>query len=323
MAPRHLAWINLGLIFSFAGGLAYRSSAADEPRRPANPAGIGVPFDFSQMMKGILGEETEADRKVLERIAVPWDEEKKYGGQAASAFLDELAQQGISATDRGADAEYLRQLVNLIRPQMKNAARYKQIKVHVADSKRTDARSFPGGTLIFFRGILDFAESEAALVGVVGHELSHLDHGHQLNTIRRIKLAQRQFAGGNAGNFEQFMKGGLGLARGFAKPFRPEEEAEADRDGVTWMLKAGYDPRELAALFLRLHNRAQQNPDRGPNLAALPGFDFFRTHPAPVDRHDSVLKLFQQSRRDPQIPLYVGRSNLAQRVPRDVQRFDE
>ena len=39
----------------------------------------------------------------------------------------------------------------------------------------------PGGTLIFFRGILDFAGSEAALVGVIGHELSHLDHGHQLN----------------------------------------------------------------------------------------------------------------------------------------------
>ena len=35
--------------------------------------------------------------------------------------------------------------------------------------------------------------------------------------------------------------------------FRPEDEAEADRDGAAWAYRAGYDPREMAALFYTLH----------------------------------------------------------------------
>jgi hypothetical protein len=39
--------------------------------------------------------------------------------------------------------------------------------------------------LVFFRGFLETAGNEAAVVGIVGHELSHLDRGHHLWRIPR------------------------------------------------------------------------------------------------------------------------------------------
>jgi len=84
---------------------------------------------------------------------------------------------------RGKDVDYLRRLVETIRPLLTRADRYREITIYLADSPRCDARSLPGGTLVFFQGLLNSAESEAALVGVVGHELSHLEHNHPLVQI--------------------------------------------------------------------------------------------------------------------------------------------
>ena len=51
-----------------------------------------------------------------------------------------------------------------------------------------DAFSVPGGDLLFSQGLLETAGNEAALMGVVCHELAHLDRGHQLLELRRAKL---------------------------------------------------------------------------------------------------------------------------------------
>ena len=66
-----------------------------------------------------------------------------------------------------------------------------RFEVFWADSKETDARAFPGGSIVVMRGLVEFAQSEAALVGVLAHELSHIDHGHQLRQARAMKLAKR------------------------------------------------------------------------------------------------------------------------------------
>ena len=69
---------------------------------------------------------------------------------------------------------------------MNHARRYRQVQVYVADSSEVDAQSIPGGCLVFHRGLLDVAESEAARVGIIGHELSHLDRRHQLKPIQQM-----------------------------------------------------------------------------------------------------------------------------------------
>ena len=114
---------------------------------------------------------------------------------AVRANLAEMKRIDVRVVSRGKDVNYLHDLVEAIRPHMRNARRYHSINIYLADSPRCDARSFAVGTLVFYRGLLDQADSEAALVGIVGHELSHLDRGHLLLPLRRIKLAQQTFSG--------------------------------------------------------------------------------------------------------------------------------
>ncbi len=284
---------------------------------PTTAQGQQPPFPFSdpqKMFEQFFGAAPQEDRAELDKIEISARDEAQLGERASREYLAELRRQGIKVVTRGDEVEYLRTLIDQVRPKMEHAARYKTIQVHVAESEKTDARSFPGGTLIFYRGLLEFAENEAALVGVIGHELSHLDHGHQLFDAKRMKLMQSTFAGTNGFSPDQFFRNGQMLMRSFSKPFRPEDESEADDDGATWAYELGYDPREMANLFLRLHER-----DRG----AKPGLpSFLLTHPYHLDRYEALTERFQELQATtPKDRLYIGTENLARRVPRSVKEF--
>ncbi len=283
----------------------------------AKPPPAFSTFDPAAMFERMFGAQSTQQREKLAKIPISWTEEQRFGAQAAKAFLESLRQHGIKVLARGRDVDYLQQLIQVIRPRMKNAQRYRHIKVYVADSDDTDARCFPGGTIVVFRGMLEFAGSEAAMVGVLGHELSHLDHGHQLTNLRAMKLAQQTFRPGPHGvNFAEMMNNGFALVRLFAHPFRPEDEMVADRDGAMWAYQTGYDPREMANLFLRLHRRDRGRGDQVPM--------FLRTHPYRMERYKMVMRLYQQLQaQDPKTNLYIGRTNLKRRIPRAEHRFKD
>jgi predicted Zn-dependent protease len=268
-------------------------------------------FDFDKFFDSMFGEQTAQQKRALEQVEIAWQDEEQFGRKAADNFLAELRRQNIRVVSRGKEIEYLRKLVALIRPQMHHADRYRSITVLLAESPETDARCFPGGTLVLFRGMLEAAQNEATLVGVIGHELSHIDHGHQLRYLKSMKLTQRTFtSGGMPADPGNMMDNAMLLTSLFARPFRPEDETEADMDGATWTYRAGYDPRELAKLFLRFE---QRNGGKNKNVPA-----FFRTHPYNRQRYDAVRKRYEElMRTEPRADLSVGRRNVWDRVPRD------
>ncbi|HEY2250482.1 MAG TPA: M48 family metallopeptidase [Planctomycetaceae bacterium] len=274
----------------------------------------GNPEAFFEQM---FGKSTPEEEKLLADIDVPFKEEREFGRQQVEAFKEQLQEQGLRVVGKGKDVDYLKKLVDTVKPFMKNAKRYQKITVYVVDSPRVDARSFPGGTLFFYKGLLTFADNEAALVGIVGHELSHLDHGHQLLPLKKGKIIERTAAAGaEAFNPQKFFAAGTTMMRLMGRPFRPEDEAAADRDGAVWAYRAGYDPREMARLFDRLHKR-----DNDPKL---PFGSFFRTHPYSDDRCEAIMKQYDELQQaDPHDALYRGKKNLAQRIARSQQEFAE
>jgi predicted Zn-dependent protease len=151
----------------------------------------------------------------------------------------------------------------------------------------------------------------------VGHELSHLDRGHLLVPLKRGRIMERKLADGAAGfDPQKFLTTGTSMMRLLGRPFRPEDEAEADRDGAAWAYRAGYDPREMAGLFARLHQR-----DNDPKI---PFASFFRTHPYSDDRSNAILRQYDELQAaDPREKLYRGKENLARRIPKSQQEFPE
>ncbi len=299
------------LVVIIAALLAVPPAASAQRKRPDAPFPFSDPEKFFEQF---FGTQTEAERRAIDRIAVSARDEQQYGNGVLRNFLDELRRRGIRVSSEGRDVEYVQQLVAVVARQMNNKRRYDGIRVYVAESDDTDAFAFPGGSLIVFRGMLDVARSEAALVGVIGHELSHIDRQHQLYDLRRIKYAQQTFGGESRLSFEQFMQSGMLMMKSFMRPFRPEDELQADRDGATWAYRAGYDPRETAELFARLARR-----ERGPQA---PGF--LRSHPYHRDRYRAVMQLYAQLQKaEPRDELYVGIENLRQRIPRARREFAE
>ena len=152
-----------------------------------------VPFPpqtFDDFFDELLPPLTDQERQRLASIPISVREERQLGQQAIEFLLRSFEQQNVSVERKGKDVEYLSALIRVIQPQLKQAKRYRDWNVYVVDSPVTEARCFPGGHLVFYRGLLDHVENEAALVGVVAHELSHLERGHMLLRLRAWKDAQ-------------------------------------------------------------------------------------------------------------------------------------
>ena len=267
------------------------------------------PFtDPTWMFEEMFGEDRPEDRAALEKIEISISEERQLGQKMVQDALEWMKSSEIPIEKDGRDVEYLQSLVETLQPFMKQQQRYKKIRVLVAGSPRIDARSFPGGTLIFFEGLLEAVENEAALIGIVGHELSHLDRGHQLFPIKRMKLIEKSLS--TPGSGMQFMPG-QAMAKLWSRPFRPEDERDADWDGVAWSYAAGYDPRELAKLF------GKQGETSG-SKTGTPWATFYRSHPDNHERQDAIIKQFGQlhKKKTKAQPLFIGRDNLIQRKSR-------
>jgi len=124
--------------------------------------------------------------------------------------------------------------------------------------KEINAFALPGGPMFVNRGMFDAAASEAEVVGVMAHELSHvlLRHGTANATKAQnpwLQLGQIAGAvggavvGGEAGSaIAQGSQFGLGT---LLLRYSRDYEKQADLLGAQIMARAGYDPRALAHMF--------------------------------------------------------------------------
>lgn len=262
--------------------------------------------ESSRFMPGFFSELPEDERIRLEQVNVGEAEEARYGKQVLDGYLDSVQKHGKEVISRGKDVDYLRQLAATIRPFMKNHQQYRQLDIRVVKTEATDAYSIPGGHLIFTSGLLDTISSEAALVGVIGHELAHIDHGHQLLPLKQSKRSNERL---------DFRSGMLAIAI-MARPFRAEYESEADADAVNWMLRAGYDARELAHMLAQWQQRQDLQV---PWIQMIP--TFVRSHPDPGKRALAILERSENLSRNFPNATYIGRKNLQLRIPRSEREF--
>ncbi len=106
---------------------------------------------------------------------------------------------------------------------------------------------------------------------------------------------------------EKFFETGSVMMRAWLRPFRSDQEKVADLDGARWSYQAGYDCREMARLFLRLHERSE-------NLK-LPIPEFFRSHPDSLDRYQYIMEEYKRLQAEkPNDHLRIGKEDLLRRT---------
>lgn len=280
------------------------------------PGFVGPLNDSMDRMFRQWATETPEERRRLEAIEISEAEEKRIGAERLEWLRRDLENRRLALLTEGTDVDYLRSLVKRLLPHLRHRNRYRDIQLYVVTSDDTEAGSLPGGYIVVTRGLLEFAPSEAAMVGVLAHELAHIDRAHQLDDVRRMKSMEQALQSGVSGP-QDFATIGMSFAKRFARPFRPEQETEADSDATLWTWQAGYDPRQMADLFDRLHERDRSRGN-------VPAPSFLRSHPYHWERSQAIRQetdaLIKRQRRR---KLYVGRTNLVRRIPRSEQSFAE
>lgn len=144
-------------------------------------------------------------------------------------------------------------------------------------SQQPNAFVLPGGRMGVTTGLLALVRNDDQLATVIGHEAAHVVARHAAERYSQTALAQTglQVATGVAGDYGQAVGalGGIGAQVGVLLPFSRRHELEADRIGVDYMQRAGYNPREALALWRLM---AQQGGASAPEFAS--------THPSDSTR---------------------------------------
>jgi hypothetical protein len=208
-------------------------------------------------------------------------EDVQLGRQAAAEVQRQLPLLNDSQV-RSTVASIGHRLVNAIPNKLRHSEfRY---TFNVVNVREINAFALPGGPTFVNRGILQTAEDEGQIAGVLAHEISHVALRH--GTAQATKATKYQF-GAIAGAILGSIIGGVpgavvsqgtqfGLGTAFLR-FSREYERQADLLGAQIMARAGYDPREMADMF-RIIER--ESGSGGP--------EWLSDHPNPGNRYDAI-----------------------------------
>lgn len=174
-------------------------------------------------------------------------------------------------------------------------------KWEVVVFKRSEANAFasPPGKIGVFTGILPITNTQDKLAAVLGHEIGHVLARHaneRLSTALPLQIALSVASGFVPGGVqgEKIMNLlGMGTKLGVILPNSRADETEADRLGLRLMARAGFDPREAAALWRAMAKAGGARP-----------LEFLSTHPAPKTRIATLQK---------EIPLFIPVAEEARR----------
>jgi beta-barrel assembly-enhancing protease len=188
----------------------------------------------------------------------------------------------------------------------------------VLDSDSPNAFACPGGYILLTRGVIQNAENEAEIGAILGHETAHVGKQHMFKTLKSMNKADLDKAEAEAASrkrpdrysrtrarpvptatesgsaLAKFMTtasgGGLGILQAakagmglmLEKGLDKEMEFEADREGVKYAIRAGYEPKALDSFLARLALTKKKNNDKTVMDV---------THPSIPDRRAAIAKV--------------------------------
>ena len=195
---------------------------------------------------------------------------------ATSAWTD-LKRQERTTSDPRYVSRVARVAPKIIQASGGNPAEW---EVQVFASDQLNAFALPGGKIGFYTGILDLMDNDDQIAAVMGHEVAHVNYNHSGERYSQSTLAQTglsvaqvatsgsQYGGQIAGLL------GLGAQFGVILPFSRKHELEADKFGLRYMHRAGYDANEAVRFWTKMS--AAKGGGGPPELLS--------THPADTTR---------------------------------------
>lgn len=212
--------------------------------------------------------------------------------QQHPAVVEEFG--GAETGARGAYVENIGRRVAVFSGINPNAYRFTTL-----NSAVENAFAVPGGYIYITRQLMGLMNDEAELAFVLGHETGHVAANH---AQARQTAAQRNSIGGILGTIlGSVIGGGLGSVIGQLAQtqstlstlrFSRSQEYDADRLGINYLVRAGYDPAASATMLAALGRAtALEARVQGQDNRSTP--EWASTHPLSENR---VAQASQMSR---------------------------
>ncbi|HVW25679.1 MAG TPA: M48 family metallopeptidase [Polyangiaceae bacterium] len=226
--------------------------------RRAIMVGLASLLLFGSLMGGLWVAAPRLSARIAERV--PLETERKL----SSSMAGWVTRRTCSAP--GVD-DALRRMVARLDPDHSIAA-----DVHVINVSMPNAFALPGGTVLVTRGLLEQADDEDEIEGVLAHELSHVKHRHALAHVIRSAMLGGVWAV-TLGDYSGLMVVDPKTAYDTATlRYSREAEAEADAGALDMLTRRGISTQGLVN-FLQRNGHGEES-----ELAWL------STHPASPDR---------------------------------------
>ncbi|HKT86744.1 MAG TPA: M48 family metalloprotease [Novosphingobium sp.] len=212
--------------------------------------------------------------------------DKAEGAKAHPQLLQEFGG-GVS----GPQAAYVATVGKTIAVQSGLSNARGDFTVTLLNSPVNNAFAIPGGYIYVTRQLTALMNNEAELAGVLGHEVGHVAARH---AAKRQQTAQRNQIIGVLGSIlsgvllgntsfgklgqELFSQGSQLLTLKYSR----SQELEADNLGITYLRKAGYDPRAMATVLESLARQNALEAQLRGTANQVP--EWASTHPDPASR---------------------------------------
>lgn len=204
--------------------------------------------------------------------------------------LEQLEHQFIQLINQSDSVErnpLANQFINHIGRKLAYYGRIKSPYFFIVKSKEINAFAGPGGYIGINSQLILTTQNESELAAVMAHEIAHVRLHHLYSMIEhqkqmRVPMLASMLASIALGALNPTVGMGAMMASlsGFSQDninFTRSKEKEADRIGIDMLIKAGFDPRGMAAFFKKM-----QENSRYYYSADVPAI--LRTHPMDADR---------------------------------------
>ena len=157
-----------------------------------------------------------------------------------------------------------------------------------------NAFALPGGYIYLYTGLIKYLDSEAALAGVIAHEIAHVERRHATQRITNaygLQLLASLALGNNPSQISVIVANlfsGLTLLANSRSA-----EDESDKYAVIYLQSTRYYPGGVKFFFERLRDDGKVSSGGG-GIAT-----FLSTHPDPIDRINTT----EQRLREQGLPI--------------------
>ncbi len=212
----------------------------------------------------------------------------KLGQSTLQANTQELQRQGVAV-----DADPFK--VAKIREMVRRIAAASDLpdlpySITLYHTNIVNAAAAPGGSMFVFEGLYDpeigLVRDDDELAAVIAHEIAHVTCRHVTERLSKLVTAAMvaEIAAAVATHNEeeqwaQIFRGLFAVGTALYIPtYGRKDEYEADRVGLRYLARAGYDPRAAVRIWKRASERKGE-----PQSTSI-----FATHPSSRDRWEAL-----------------------------------